>query len=624
MSGRVAVTVIARQKPLVASDVSCVRTLPGNGVEVTGKPLNATQIALGETATTSDEFHLDGVVDGTSSNAQLYADHIEPLNDVFVYDGKNITVFCYGMTGSGKTYTLGTKVGLTAESAEERGVVQRFVAQVFEKLKKSSSYELTLQVVEIYQDKVRDLQNRRRKRLTRTCSMDMPSPDDRRAAVQVRAKDGELINTTTSSITSVAEFCTHFDAAMSTRSTASHAMNDTSSRSHAIVLLNLKVLRGDVEYTSTARFVDLAGSERMKTTGAALGSNVQREGVSINLSLSALNGYMAGLCEGGTDVRHLIRASKLTQVVQQGLGGDSLTVLITCTSSRIEDREQTVETLKWAVRARSIKNAPTSHVHALGGRSTADHSLIRSLTTKIIVDHFGKSHGPPPEDGAEATDWAHRLLETNSEVKEKFQSIVEKHHSGVLFELPTSGGSDGGGSSAEATKEAAAALAAAHKEIATLREQAAARENRFKDQDLVVNNLQRENGIFCSAQGGAAPAEAAAQLDALCAKVQQLEGNSADIEQICRHANQGIVDRVKEGNAKADAEIELKTVELENLTRGIMRQRGALGITGGAVGIEGGVHGSEAALGLRRQHTSAKSEFVKNETIIAPKVRSRT
>lgn len=368
---RTKIRVIARARPNGGA-TPCVLLVSDSVVEVAGGAANATQKALGNVATTTEKYTLDGVIADT--NEKVYDDYVRPLCEAFYGDAKNVTVFCYGMTGSGKTHTLGTKTGLTEQGNVEQGIIQRFAAHAFAMLDRgmSDTYEMTVQLVEIYNNDIYDLIGEsqgdatpapRRKRQTLGGSMATPRAPRRSESggVSVTAQ-GVLLNARSAIVTTAEAFCAKIDVALGGRRTAATAMNDTSSRSHAVVLVKLRRKVGNVVYESEARFVDLAGSERLKKTLAT--GDRQKEGTEINKALSVLNRVIKGLSEGTPrkHIRGTMRESRLTQVVQQGLGGDSLTLLITCVSAKVDDRAQTVETLSWATRARKIECDAKSHV----------------------------------------------------------------------------------------------------------------------------------------------------------------------------------------------------------------------------------------------------------------------
>ena len=141
-------------------------------------------------------------------------------------------------------------------------------------------------------------------------------------------------------------------------------MNVTSSRSHAIFIITLTTASFKSDFT----FVDLAGSERMKKTGAE--GTRAREGIDINIGLLALGNVINALADeerlaSGKQIGHVpYRQSKLTRLLQDALGGNSQTLFLACVSPSDTNASETLSTLRYANRARNIKNAPVQNVDA--------------------------------------------------------------------------------------------------------------------------------------------------------------------------------------------------------------------------------------------------------------------
>jgi len=156
------------------------------------------------------------------------------------------------------------------------------------------------------------------------------------------------------------------------RSTASTLMNETSSRSHAIFTITIEQHQIDDLYKKNSKnkpsentnftiakfhFVDLAGSERIKKTGAS--GSILREGININRGLLALGNVISALTDLSGKINHVpYRESKLTRILQDSLGGNSRTVMIACISPAESNFDESLNTLKYASRARNIKNKP--------------------------------------------------------------------------------------------------------------------------------------------------------------------------------------------------------------------------------------------------------------------------
>ena len=141
------------------------------------------------------------------------------------------------------------------------------------------------------------------------------------------------------------------------RSTAQTQMNATSSRSHAIFTVHIESLEGvDKVKGSKLNFVDLAGSERQGKTGAT--GDTLKEGAKINLSLTALGNVINALVDGKKGGHIPYRDSKLTRLLQDSLGGNTKTLMLASISPALDNYDETMSTLRYAARARNIKNTP--------------------------------------------------------------------------------------------------------------------------------------------------------------------------------------------------------------------------------------------------------------------------
>jgi hypothetical protein len=188
-------------------------------------------------------------------------------------------------------------------------------------------------------------------------------------------------------------------------------MNDQSSRSHSCFTIKIEKkttteLEGGVTRENYVKaklnLVDLAGSERAEKTGAT--GAVLKEGANINMSLMALGKVINALSEGGTSKsKHIpYRDSKLTRLLQESLGGNSLTVMLAAISPADYNYDETLSTLKYANRAKSIANAVSRN-------EDSNEKLIRGLKDEIeLLKHQLQVGG-----GAEA----------NPEVEEKLREM---------------------------------------------------------------------------------------------------------------------------------------------------------------------------------------------------------
>lgn len=271
-------------------------------------------------------------------------------NDVFEYsiqstvddilNGYNGTVFAYGQTGAGKSYTM---MGSDIDDEEGKGIIPRIVEQIFTNIMASPGnieYTVRVSYMEIYMERIRDL--------LAPQNDNLPVHEEKSRGVYVKG----LLEIYVSSVPEVYEVMRRGGMA---RAVAATNMNQESSRSHSIFVVT--ITQKNVE-TGSAKsgqlfLVDLAGSEKVGKTGAS--GQTLEEAKKINKSLSALGMVINSLTDGkSTHIPY--RDSKLTRILQESLGGNSRTTLIiNCSPSSYNDLE-TLSTLRFGVRAKAIKN----------------------------------------------------------------------------------------------------------------------------------------------------------------------------------------------------------------------------------------------------------------------------
>ena len=292
-----------------------------------------------QSAEASGPFTFDRVFDTASRQTDIFDYSIRSTVDD-ILNGYNGTVFAYGQTGAGKSYTM---MGADIDDEEQRGIIPRIVEQMFASILRSPEnieYTVRVSYMEIYMEKIRDLlvpQND-----------NLPVHEEKNRGVYVKG----LLEIYVSSVLEVFEVMRRGGLA---RATAATNMNQESSRSHSIFVIT--VTQKNVE-TGSAKsgqlfLVDLAGSEKVGKTGAS--GQTLEEAKKINKSLSALGMVINSLTDGkSTHIPY--RDSKLTRILQESLGGNSRTTLIINCSPSSYNESETVSTLRFGVRAKSIKN----------------------------------------------------------------------------------------------------------------------------------------------------------------------------------------------------------------------------------------------------------------------------
>ena len=285
-------------------------------------------------------FHFDYVFDTQSLQSHVYENTVDPLIED-VLNGYNATVFAYGQTGTGKTYTMEGCLG----DVNEKGIVPRSVGSLFEGVKNSDeSMEFVFKVsyVEIYMEKIRDLLDNTRVKTNLTVRED-------------KIRGIYIAGVTEEYVASEDELFQIMQNGSSNRATAATGMNEGSSRSHSVFTISIsqRNLLNSVSKTGKLVLIDLAGSEMVRKTNA---SGLQlEEAKTINKSLSALGQVIYALTDD-KQIHIPYRDSKLTRVLQDSLGGNSKTVLIVAISPSSYNANETLSTLRFGQRAKSIKN----------------------------------------------------------------------------------------------------------------------------------------------------------------------------------------------------------------------------------------------------------------------------
>jgi len=274
-----------------------------------------------------------------SRQADVFDYSIRPTVDD-ILNGYNGTVFAYGQTGAGKSYTM---MGSDIDDDKGKGIIPRIVEQIFASILASASdieYTVRVSYMEIYMERIRDLlvpQND-----------NLPVHEEKNRGVYVKG----LLEVYVSSVAEVYEVMRRGGNA---RAVSATNMNQESSRSHSIFVITVTQKNvGNGSMKSGQLFlVDLAGSEKVGKTGAS--GQTLEEAKKINKSLSALGMVINALTDGKSS--HIpYRDSKLTRILQESLGGNSRTTLIiNCSPSSYNDAE-TLSTLRFGMRAKSIKN----------------------------------------------------------------------------------------------------------------------------------------------------------------------------------------------------------------------------------------------------------------------------
>lgn len=291
-------------------------------------------------------FTFDAVYDASSKQRDLYDESVRPLVDS-VLAGFNGTIFAYGQTGTGKTYTM---QGAWMDP-EKRGVIPNAFDHVFTHISRSQSdkqYLVRASYLEIYLEEIRDL-------------LDPKHGSTRALELRESPESGVYVRNLTSCVCkSIKEIEDVMNMGNQARAVGATDMNEHSSRSHALFLITVECSQPGPDGRKHIRvgrlnLVDLAGSERQAKTGVQ-GERL-KEAAKINLSLSALGNVISALADGRSG--HVpYRDSKLTRLLQDSLGGNAKTVMVATLGPAPQHYDETLTTLRYANRAKNIQNQP--------------------------------------------------------------------------------------------------------------------------------------------------------------------------------------------------------------------------------------------------------------------------
>eukprot|EP00039_Didymoeca_costata_P018846 m.335225 g.335225 ORF g.335225 m.335225 type:complete len:947 (-) comp17543_c0_seq1:112-2952(-) len=284
-------------------------------------------------------FTFDRVFNMETRQAEIYEDAAKPIVED-VLQGYNGTIFAYGQTSSGKTFTMEGP----EHDGEKRGVIPRIVENIFNFIYMAPEvleFKIRISYFEIYMERIRDL---------------LADGNDNLQIHENRERGVYVRHATEVYAQSPEEVLDLMHQGAERRSTANTNMNDVSSRSHAIMLIEIEQRDTEKGGSKTGKLymVDLAGSEKVSKTGAD--GEVLEEAKNINKSLSALGLVIMTLTDGNHKHHIPYRDSKLTRILQESLGGNARTCIIICCSPSSYNEQETLSSLQFGKRAKKIKN----------------------------------------------------------------------------------------------------------------------------------------------------------------------------------------------------------------------------------------------------------------------------
>ncbi|XP_026734697.1 chromosome-associated kinesin KIF4 isoform X3 [Trichoplusia ni] len=338
-----------------------------------------------------------------------------------LFQGYNVTILAYGQTGSGKTYTMGTNYSGSDGDSTKLGVIPQAVADIFDFIETHEDkfiFKVNVSFMELYQEQCYDL---------------LSGKERGHSIIEIREdinKGVILPGITELPVTSTMETMMVLERGSSGRVTGSTAMNQASSRSHAVfTIIICKESRSDKNLATTSKFhlVDLAGSERIKKTKAS-GERL-KEGVKINQGLLALGNVISALGDGTNRSFISYRDSKLTRLLQDSLGGNSLTLMVACVSPADYNLDETVSTLRYADRARRIRNKPIINQDAKAAEIVRLNNLVNELRLQLL----GKMPTVSEQNNEQLQEELEREKARYAELLKKHKQVTE-HLSNMLIE----------------------------------------------------------------------------------------------------------------------------------------------------------------------------------------------
>ncbi|KAL8771762.1 MAG: hypothetical protein Q9209_002953 [Squamulea sp. 1 TL-2023] len=386
------IRVVARIRPQQQSEPErdCILSATGHDGDATSQP-TMVRIPSFKNENEVFSFQFSSVYDQASTQQAIFDNEITPTIK-HLFNGFDVTIFAYGVTGTGKTHTM-----RGGKSLADRGIIPRLLSSTYRRCRKiekdsagKTSVGITLSYYEIYNDKVFDL---------------LEAPEKRTmSGLHLRDNGGKtvVVGLTERPCESLKEFEKMYDEANVNRSTSATKLNAHSSRSHAVLCFKVTMTTGDEVRVSTASAIDLAGSEDNRRTEN--GKERLIESASINKSLFVLAKCVEAISQNQARIPY--RESKMTRILSLGQN-NGLTVMILNLAPSRSYHLDTISSLNFANRTkkieiREIENEPITKgcsraVPAAIGPSMHRQPL-RPLANAIHNTAMGKKAGSKQED----------------------------------------------------------------------------------------------------------------------------------------------------------------------------------------------------------------------------------
>uniref|UniRef100_A0A7S3DF42 Kinesin-like protein n=1 Tax=Palpitomonas bilix TaxID=652834 RepID=A0A7S3DF42_9EUKA len=326
-------------------------------------------------------FTFDQVFDNSATQADVYEYGGKPVVNC-VLEGFNGTMFAYGQTGTGKTHSMQGK----PKDPVLKGLIPRSFEHVFGTIGEApeeKQYLVRVQYLEIYNEEVRDLLGG-----DHNVALELKEHPDK--GVYVKDLSAFVVK-------SVQEMDQYMETGNGKRSVGFTQMNADSSRSHSIFTVTVEMSEPSPDggepliRVGKLNLVDLAGSERSNKTGAT--GDRLKEGIKINLSLTALGNVISALVDGKS--KHVpYRDSKLTRLLQDSLGGNTKTTMVAMLGPADYNYDETLSTLRYANRAKNIKNKPKINEDPKDALLRQFQAEIEALKQQLLAAQNGAPMDP--------------------------------------------------------------------------------------------------------------------------------------------------------------------------------------------------------------------------------------
>uniref|UniRef100_A0ACD5TYJ3 Uncharacterized protein n=1 Tax=Avena sativa TaxID=4498 RepID=A0ACD5TYJ3_AVESA len=469
-------------------------------------------------------FAFDKVFGPSSKQKDLFEQSISPIVHE-VLEGYNCTIFAYGQTGTGKTYTMeggGTRKAKSGELPTDAGVIPRSVRQIFDILEaQCAEYSMKVTFLELYNEEITDLLAPEEPRFpVLPVSEDKSKKpialmEDGKGGVFVRGLEEEVVY-------SAGEIYKILDKGSAKRRTAETLLNKQSSRSHSIfsITIHIKELTHESEEMikiGKLNLVDLAGSENISRSGARDGR--AREAGEINKSLLTLGRVINALVEHSGHVPY--RDSKLTRLLRDSLGGKTKTCIIATISPSVYCLEETLSTLDYAHRAKNIRNKPEVNQKMMKSAVIKDlYSEIDRLKQEVFAAREKNGIYIPRErylqEEAEKKAMTEKIEKLGADLEARDKQLVELKE---LYDAQKLLSAELGGKLEKTQKDLEGTRNALH----DLEQKYNEAQSTIKEKEYVIYNLQssEKSLVDCAYNLRAELENAAADVSGLFSKIER-------------------------------------------------------------------------------------------------------